>query len=79
MSHDDKFDRLPVDAIETEMESILAEDHGFTGIRVFINRKRGDVSCSHDVPTELQGRVFAVAVKRAIIRRVREEEERRGE
>lgn len=72
------FDRLPVESIEFEMEKILAWEHGLAGIRVFIDRQSGAVTCSQHLADDLKGRVFALAAKRAIIRSVRDQEDRDG-
>lgn len=68
MTHDDPFDRPPLEAIELEMERILAEEHGLTGVRVFIDRQSGAITCSQEVPGGLKGKVFARAVKVAVSR-----------
>ena len=76
------FDKLPPEfdeVIEAEMERLLAAEHGLAGVRVCVDRKIARITCSRDVPEEVQGQAFAKAVKHAIVRRVRELDARHRE
>lgn len=66
-------------AIEVEMADILVREHGMEGIRVALDRKSGDIVSSQIIPHHLKAAIFAQATKQAILKRVREEEQRRGE
>jgi hypothetical protein len=66
-------------AIEVEMADILVREHGMGGVKVVLDRQSGDIVSSQVIPAHLKGPIFAMATKLAIIKRVREEEERRGE
>ena len=69
----DLFNRVPAELIEAEMEAILSQEHGLDGVRVFVDRKSPRFTCSGEISDELKGRVFASAVKRLIIKMVREQ------
>ena len=68
-----KLDRIPPRLIEAEMERVLAEEHGFDGVRVRLSHAGPRVTCDPDVPDAIKGRAFAAAVKRAVIKFVRGE------
>lgn len=76
MSRDNIFDRLsvPPTRVATEMETILAEEHGMPRVRVVLDRNQ--VVCDPEVPAEVSGRAFAEALKRAIVKQARDEEQR---
>jgi hypothetical protein len=59
--------------IEAEMERVLAEEHGFDGVRVTFSHAGPQVACDPDVPDAIKGRAFAAAVKSAVIKYVRGE------
>jgi len=72
---DPRFD----EPLEAEMERLLSERHGLSGVRVCVDRKIGRWTCSRDVCDEVFGAVLAQAVKNVIIQRVRDAERRRDE
>lgn len=78
MTRGDKFDRLPLDVIVLEMEKLLVQEHGLAGVRVFIDRQTGAITCSHDILHRLAGMVFAFAVRCAIVKSVRDQEDLDG-
>jgi len=55
------------------MERVLAEEHGFDGVRVGFSHAGPRLTCDPDVPDAIKGRAFAAAVKSAIIKFVRGE------
>ena len=63
-------------AIETELADILVREHGMDGVRVSLDRETGEIVSSQTIPDHLKPVLFAMAAKRAIIKRVREEEQR---
>ncbi|MBL9079986.1 MAG: transcription termination factor NusA [Planctomycetes bacterium] len=61
-------------AIEQAVTQALAKKYGLDDIEWHLDRETGEFDCNYDVSMEDQGRILAMAVKQAIIGRVREAE-----